>query len=397
MTNCTERVYQSDPYISEFTATVTNVNGDWVTLDRSAFYPGGGGQDPDMGEMDRMKVVEVKHQGEEIAHKVPGNSFKVGQKISGRVDFPRRLDLMRGHTGEHLLFSSLNRLVPELDLVKIAITPSKKSLIVKGGLDLMMILEAERFVNDVISEGVEIHEEIVGRDDPLVCEARVKLDRIPGSKIRLVRIGKYDLAACAGVHVHNTSEIGMLLVEKLTSAKPQGDFEIEFSVGPSAVQRALHLSTIALQMSELLGARPEDAMRALQNQKGDLDRARDSLKAMAKRSIEELEPEQAGGAPFYNMIVKGLDRRTLSEEATKKVEDGHSLCILVDEGERISVFIAAGKNSKFDASALLKEVLGSIGGKGGGNRSFATGGISADVTAMEVMDVAKKIVDKTNV
>jgi alanyl-tRNA synthetase len=264
-------------------------------------------------------------------------------------------------------------------------------------LDLSLALEAEKFVNDVISEGVGIREEIVGRDDPLVCEARVKLDRIPGDRIRLVRIGKYDLAACAGVHVRNTSEIGMLLVEKLTSAKPHGDFEIEFSVGAKAVQRALHLSTVALQASDILGARPEDAVKALENQRADLDRARDSLKTMAKRSIEDLEPQLVSGAPFYHMIVKGLDRRTLSEEATKKVQDGSSLCILVDEGERISVFIAAGKDSKFDANALLKELLGPIGGKGGGNRSFATGGSSADINAKEVMDAAIKAVNETYV
>ncbi|MFA5312849.1 MAG: alanine--tRNA ligase-related protein [Methanomassiliicoccales archaeon] len=134
--NCTEKIYQSHPYDSDFTAAVTNINGDWVTLDRTAFYPGGGGQDPDIGEIDGSRVVEVKHKGDEISHKVPGNSFKIGQSVSGHVDFQRRLDLMRAHTGEHLLFSSLYRLVPELELVKIAITPSKKSFIVKGMLDL---------------------------------------------------------------------------------------------------------------------------------------------------------------------------------------------------------------------------------------------------------------------
>ena len=69
-------------------------------------------------------------------------------------------------------------------------------------------------------------------------------------------IGDYDLAACAGVHVSSTSEIGMLLVEKFTSAKPAGDYEVEFKVGEEAMHRSLQLSTIALQASELYGCAP---------------------------------------------------------------------------------------------------------------------------------------------
>lgn len=397
MMSRTEKIYGSEPYSPRFTANVTSVSGDWVSLDRTAFYPGGGGQDPDIGELGGLKVVEVRYKGDEISHKVPGNSFKPGQTVSGEVDFPRRLDLMRGHTGEHLLFSSLNRSVPDLELVKIAITPTKKSLIVKGKLDLDIILEAERFVNDVIAKGVEIKEEIVGRDDPLVNEARVKLERIQDDKIRLVRIGEFDLAACAGIHVRNTAEIGMLLVEKLTSAKPQGDFEIEFSVGPAAVQRAVHLSVVALQASDLLGSRPEDAVKALANQMGELSRAKESLKEYARSSIEDLLPDPIGNVQLYSMIVKGLDRRTLSDEATKKVLDGRSICILIDEGEKLSIFIAAGKDSGFDASVLLKKVLGQIGGKGGGNKTFATGGTGEPVSGEKVMEIAKNALNETNV
>jgi len=397
MMSRTEKIYGSEPYSPRFTANVTSVSGDWVSLDRTAFYPGGGGQDPDIGELGGLKVVEVRYKGDEISHKVPGNSFKPGQTVSGEVDFPRRLDLMRGHTGEHLLFSSLNRSVPDLELVKIAITPTKKSLIVKGKLDLDIILEAERFVNDVIAKGVEIKEEIVGRDDPLVNEARVKLERIQDDKIRLVRIGEFDLAACAGIHVRNTAEIGMLLVEKLTSAKPQGDFEIEFSVGPAAVQRAVHLSVVALQASDLLGSRPEDAVKALANQMSELSRAKESLKEYARSSIEDLLPDPIGNVQLYSMIVKGLDRRTLSDEATKKVLDGRSICILIDEGEKLSIFIAAGKDSGFDASVLLKKVLGQIGGKGGGNKTFATGGTGEPVSGEKVMEIAKNALNETNV
>ena len=116
----------------------------------------------------------------------------------------------------------MNRLVEDLELVKIAITPTKKSFIVKGKLDWDIVLQAETMVNHVIAKNVETEDVQVTRDDPLVAESRVKLERIPGDRIRLVRIGDFDLAACAGVHVLRTGEIGMLLVEKVSSAKPAG-------------------------------------------------------------------------------------------------------------------------------------------------------------------------------
>ena len=128
-------LYQSDPYCREFEARVAEVRGEWVVLDRTAFYPGGGGQDPDRGTLAGTAVVEVKRDNGSVLHKAPGHRFSVGDEVHGEIDWSRRFDLMRGHTGEHLLFSCLQTVSPELQLVKIAITPEKKSVIVSGDLD----------------------------------------------------------------------------------------------------------------------------------------------------------------------------------------------------------------------------------------------------------------------
>ena len=162
----TVRLYGNMPYQSEFEAIVERVDGDWIILDKTCFYPGGGGQDPDIGTLDGLGVVEVKAEKDVIKHRVPGHKFYNGQSVKGTVDWPRRYDLMKGHSGEHLLFGSIQKRVADLELVKISITPEKKMVMVRGKIDWTIIAECQRTVNDVIGSAVESEDIIVGKDSP---------------------------------------------------------------------------------------------------------------------------------------------------------------------------------------------------------------------------------------
>ncbi len=376
MRSTTVKLYEGEPYLTHFVAQVVGISGDMVELDRTAFYPGGGGQDPDVGTLAGLVVSEVQNKNGAIMHRVQGHNLQVGQEVEGMIDWPRRFDLMRAHTGEHLLFSSLNRLVADLELVKIAITPTKKSFIVKGKLDWDIVLQAETVVNQVIAANVETEDMHVTRDDPLVAESRVKLERIPGDRIRLVRIGDFDLAACAGVHVRRTGEIGMLLVEKVSSAKPAGDHEVEFKVGEEAMRRSLQLATISQQVSELYGAHPEDLLKALRNQVEELERTRGCAKMLRQGLAGQPYGREGRGGLALHAVTHGLDRKTLSEEATKRALSPKTACFFVDEAERTLVVVAVSKDlDGIDANSILQAVINEHGGKGGGNKTFASGGL----------------------
>ena len=122
----TDEIFRDDGYVFEFEANILSVEGDQVVLDTTAFYPGGGGQVCDTGSIRGQRVTEVRYKGDDIVHIVPGNDLKVGERIWCSVDWDRRYDLMQGHTGEHLLFCSLKRQCPELEIVKIYISPESK-------------------------------------------------------------------------------------------------------------------------------------------------------------------------------------------------------------------------------------------------------------------------------
>ena len=373
----TVRLFEIEPYRSEFEAIVVKTDGEWIQLDRTCFYPGGGGQDPDVGTMAGLNVVEVKAEKGIIRHRVPGHGFQEGQPVMGIIDWVRRYDLMKGHSGEHLLFSSLQRKVEGMELVKIAITPDKKMVMVRGMLDWAVISECQKIVNEIIERGMASEEIVVGKDSPLLEQARVKLERIHGDRIRIVKFGDFDMAACAGVHVRNTKEIGMLLVTKFTSARPAGDFEIEFEVGDRAIAKGLELSTLALQASAIMGASTGTLLSSLTNQQEELSKAKDVLRTYAKDAFSRIEPTIIGDMKVYSGVIEGIDRKTLMDAANSIVEKSSCMCAFAVDDEKLTLIVAANPDLGIDCTMVLNDVLKSVSGKGGGSRSFATGGACA--------------------
>lgn len=375
----TERLFEMDPYLSEFTATVLKVEGDWVTLDRTAFYPGGGGQEKDHGTLDGLEVRDLRGK-EDIAHQVPGNTFSAGQKVTGRLDWYRRFLLMRAHTGEHLLFSALSKRT-EMELVKISLGLERKGLIVKGALDWEVVREAVREVNSIVAAGAPVRCELVDRDSLGEGGPRVKLDRIAAQKVRVVSIGEHDQAACAGVHLHDASEIGMLLVTKFTSARPAGDWEIEFMVGPEAVQAAVDMSVRSLMLAERMGALPQDSLTAFDNRETELIRSREALKTYGRMALSSLEPVRIGGMKLYSGAFPGLDRKLLMERATELASQGGTVVALAAEDEKAFLVLACSGDAGIDCPSLLNRALAQHGGKGGGKTCFASGGTPGQVKA----------------
>ncbi|MHC1708836.1 MAG: alanine--tRNA ligase-related protein [Methanomassiliicoccales archaeon] len=380
----TVKLYEADPHLIEFTATVTKVDGEWVVLDRTAFYPGGGGQERDRGTLGGRDVTGIKGK-DEISHQVPGHNFVVGSQVTGVLDWENRYGLMKAHTGEHLLYSSLSRRT-EMELVKISLSKEKKVLIVKGHLDWEMVRDAVHEVNDIIAQGAEVTCQHVDRENMGEGGPRVKLDRISDRMVRVVSIGGFDSAACAGVHLKNATEIGMLLVSKFTSAKPAGDWEIEFQVGPEAIRTAVDHSVRSLVLAERMGAMPQDSLTAFDNRDRELTRARESLKAYGKLALSSLQPEKLGEWKFYSGSFVGLDRKMVMEKATEMVTGDNSIAALVCQDDKTFLVLACSSDLKLDCVSMLNSVLSQHGGRGGGKPNFASGGISGQIEPSILLD-----------
>ena len=383
----TDELFKDDAYVSEFEAEITSVDGDYVTLGGTAFYPGGGGQVCDTGIIGGVKVVEVKEADGEIVHKVPGHRFSVGDRIWCSVDWDRRYDLMKGHTAEHLLFNSLHRQDPELNIVKIFISPESKYVIVDRDIGWDKISEAVRFANKVILENHSVRRSVMSKDDPDISKIRVKLDRIEEDEISVVEIEDVDLAACCGIHVMETEEIGAIFVSKKTSAGKDG-VEIHFEIGEKAVDESMSLATSCLSIIDGLGSKPSDIERTISNMKHELESCKRMLKESTISMIRTLKPVNVGGVDVYAGIFHTSDRSVLTDAAERYKEDG-AVAAFIGVGDNLTVLLASG-DKRVDCKKLISETLSEFGGRGGRKPDFAQGGVADTAMKERILESLMK-------
>jgi misacylated tRNA(Ala) deacylase len=216
----TEQLYQTDSYIREFDAVVTAVDGQAVALDRTAFYPGGGGQPHDLGSLTwdggSAAVTRVKRQGDKVWHTLDGDAPPAGTPIHGVLDWKRRYQLMRTHTALHVLCGVVWR-----DYSASVTGGNMEPL--KGRMDFEfetmhkeLVAEIEANVNDEIEKDHPVHVAILPREEAFEIPdlIRTKINLLPPQiqQVRTVEIVGLDLQADGGTHVANTREIGPVRV-----------------------------------------------------------------------------------------------------------------------------------------------------------------------------------------
>ena len=225
----TELIYQTDAYLKEFSATITSVDAETraVVLDRSAFYPGGGGQPCDFGTLEvggkKYLVEKVKKQGDDVLHFLGGSEpLPVpGAASIGTLDWVRRHQLMRTHTAMHILCGTVFR-----DYGAKVTGGDMDPL--KGRMDFEfetmraeLVREIEVAINAEVGKNREIRVKILPREEAFQIPdlIRTKINLLPEgiTQVRTVEIVGLDLQADGGTHVANTSEVGVIKVVEYKS------------------------------------------------------------------------------------------------------------------------------------------------------------------------------------
>ncbi len=222
MSNVTELLYLRDHYLREFDAMVTNVEGDQVTIDKTAFYPTGGGQPSDTGTVTwnggQAQVVEVSKKAGSILHKVKGPIPAMGSLVHGSIDWDRRYTFMRYHSALHILCGLvyhmygglvtggqiyLDRARMDFDLQEI--NPER-------------IREIETACNKAIQDARPITVRFLPREEAMKQPdlIRTKINLLPAeiSEVRVVEIEGLDFQADGGTHVANTKEVQGIKIVK---------------------------------------------------------------------------------------------------------------------------------------------------------------------------------------
>lgn len=217
-------LYFTDCYLREFEAVVESVtDGKYVVLDKTAFYPVGGGQPHDTGWLiadggKEYPVVFVGRVQGNISHEVAQPGLKAGDRVRGRIDWERRLRLMRFHTAMHIFCGRIfGEAGARITGNQLGLDASRADFELEQ-FDRERIREWERQTNALLAKHLPVQFKVLAREEALKIPAVSRLTfELPESvqQVRLVDVVGADLQACGGCHVNNTGEIGEIEVAKL--------------------------------------------------------------------------------------------------------------------------------------------------------------------------------------
>jgi len=393
----TKRMYYDDAFVREFKAEVLaceehggNGGKRWrVLLDRTALYPASGGQPDDRGSIGGAAVVEIVDEGEEIAHFVDA-PVSLGP-VKAEVDWNRRFDHMQQHTGQHLLSAVLQTKFA-LETVSFHLGEEICTIDLRGTEPAEETLQAaERAANEIVFEDRPVKVLYATREELQGLGVRKEVER--EGTLRVIEIEGADLQPCGGTHVARTGQIGMVQLRRC--AKIRQDWRLEFLCGERVARAAREDYETRRAIAEKLKCSLEEVSGAVGKALADRETSFKLAKARGERLAEleaekivrETPPDERGlrvvarvmegmEASFVLMLAPAIAAQEGTVVLMARRECGHVLF-----GQHPSV----GK----DMNALLKRVMAEVGGKGGGTKDFARGGLSEPGNAARAIELAR--------
>jgi alanyl-tRNA synthetase len=399
----THRLYYDNAYEKEFEARVmhcevlppdvnSGITGQvWgLVLDRTAFYPTSGGQPNDLGKIGDANVLDVRDDGDEIVHLVDRRPSS--PDVLGCINWPRRFDHMQQHSGQHLLSAMFQERFGR-PTVSFHLGADFCTIDLRGPEPTEEILEgAERASNGIIFEDRPLTVRYGTAEDLAELGVRKEVDR--QGILRAIEIEGADLQPCGGTHVKTTGQIGTLLVRRCS--KMRQDWRVEFVCGGRA-ERAARQDFLRLRAAaEKLSCAPEELLaateRVISEREANFKKSRVLLQRLAEMEASQAVREahaNADGIRVVQRLFDDADAETLAFFATEiaKTEKAIALLAAKNTGNlQFSQHPAAAK----DMNALLKHVLVTTGGKGGGSNDSARGRLENAGKSGEALALAQK-------
>lgn len=297
--------------------------------------------------------------------------------------------MSREHTAEHLFAGSLQRIKGSLKVKKVEFSGGSGSVFIEAdSLSFDELAQAQAMANRVIAEGREVKEHFFSSLEEArkaFPSLRAHEERIQG-RVRIVEVEGFDYSACAGEHVKNTGECGMILVTRIS--RSGREYQIDFVVGERALEDAIRMSTLCLSISSTLGSPLKNLERTVTNMKMENEDLRRRLSAITQKLIEGIPLEDiVNNLRLHVGFFKGIDVRMAMRTVGELIEQGNSVYIIgIESFEACNVIVGSG-DKRINAESLIKDVSKMFNGKGGGDSRIAVGSFPTDsyVKAIEEM------------
>ena len=375
----TEKLYYADPFLKEFTATVLDCqagkNGYTVTLDRTAFYPEGGGQPADHGTLDGAAVTDVHEKNGVIFHNVD-RAVEIGKTVSGSIDWARRFDHMQQHSGEHIC-SGLICGRYGCDNVGFHMGTDIVTIDFNADIPWEELLEIEGQANRYIQEDhpIDIQFHRGAELDAIDYRSKKPLE----GDVRIVAFPGADCCACCGTHVLRSGQVG--LVKFLSVQKFREGVRIELLCGQRALDYLSRTWEQAKTIGQHLSVKPVDAAAAVERLEGELSALKMRCASLEEAVFAGIAAEQAGkgNVLLFQPPMKPDSVRKLADAVSKTC--GGLAAVFAGEGSHYAY--ALGRADGQDISAAVKALNGALHGRGGGRNGFAQGSVEAAQSAIE--------------
>jgi len=362
----TEKLYWDKPYETSFTAEVIAITPEGVILDKTLFYPQGGGQDCDKGLLEKeelvFKIESVSKKEEDIIHHITSDlidKLKVGDIVSGEIDWDFRYGIMRAHSAQHIL-SALIKNKYNIDTAHATISFEDVSLQIAHNISDDQFKEVIIEFNRICTiENHEFQTRVVHRDEIDIDSKEIR-GKIPEKgKVRLVELKNYDLICCGGTHVKNTSEIGPIFVYEFNKGT-----NFKFIVGSKALNKLTIDNTNILNYSRNLNLPALDIVTNFQKQLDKKLVIQQNYEILASTVLKLVSqnPKKILNNVKIGVIRMDYDYKNI-QKAFKEFPKDYLLLIL-EENNKIRIL---SNTEKARANDVLQKLLKKFGGKGGGS------------------------------
>jgi alanyl-tRNA synthetase len=372
----TDRLYYSDPYLSDFDAHVLRADvldsRHVAVLNRTAFYPTSGGQPFDTGSLGVTKVIDVIDGEREIIH-VLDRPLRAGESVRGSIDWARRFDHMQQHTGQHVLSAAFDRRLGART-ESFHLGTASATIDLSRTVSAAEIAGAEEDANRIVWEDRLVTIRFADATEAAALPLRKESHR-PGT-LRLIDIEEFDISACGGTHVARTGAIGVIAVAGWE--KFRAGTRIEFVCGGRALRVHRTLRDAAIASNKLLSVTPLELPAAIERLQAEVKAANRSNRELQARlaghEAERLIRESSPDRPVVVEVLEGWDLTGLKAIASAVTRHPGYAAALISAPAPSAVVVACTLDAATDAAGVLRALIDHFGGKGGGRPDLAQGG-----------------------
>ncbi len=370
----TEKLYYLDSHLFDFDAAVldcrTEKTGYSVVLDRTAFFPEGGGQLADTGTLGGVRVTDVHERDGEIRHYTDA-PLEVGESVRGEIDREQRLRRMQNHSGEHIL-SGLVHSACGYDNVGFHMGAECMIIDFSGELAREQLMELETRANEVVRQNLPLHIWFPDEAELRTLDYRSKLELT--ENVRIVEIPGVDRCACCAPHVERTGEVG--LVKILDSQRHRGGQRVSVICGMDALEdyraRQESVTEISRALSAKRGEVTQAVQRILSEQQSMKERC-DALSLALIQYMADAEGERDGNIVLFSDVLGEIAQRELVNRLMPKA--GGFAAVFVGSDSDGWRYIIGSLHCDLRAGA--RAINAAIDGRGGGKPQMIQGSAAA--------------------